>query len=608
MIDADDFTKGKNSNFLENLGINEDLEKMMENLRCEMMNEQHKTVLYMRSYFILLYSYMYPKEASLAISHNDLLDDVFYASQSSAAPIDSLSSQVLSSFLKSLYESPRKFIKSLMKSKNIGSYNFFAFSTFPALFGFFSTQELCDASTVFMITFLQESDSIELAEKLTLAILFSSYSFLNSFCHEISQHPVVESISFEYVRERFSQALKIAISNLPSHAYFTLSTLNAKHPKKVISILQTFILNALKIWKAGSSTGLLLPAKYEEYINEKEFQDMLRKIFFAKVIPTYELPSLWKRCGGTQESIVFCPADLQILVSITSYSKEAIPMWSTIENASKTLAGYRFKPFTVMFFQNVKRSIQRFKKNLFEFDTENKTEQLENYITIKLEQQHVKSFQMHVRSMFDVASSIYFKESVKRMFPNVSVCDIPRLMESYSFGSPEDFNSLNIFCSILTISESVIPSIPSSIVELFNLYVCRLMNGICEATNDYISKPFVVELMHYLPGTSDYALGDIVSAFSYVFMKIDEIIEIQDLPFEYKVLLYKFAIIVTDSHSVLRVFLLMRELFFKTDVLSNFLPKEVCQRWMTYVAIIEKIISNDKILKDSICSISFVNN
>ncbi|EAY21669.1 hypothetical protein TVAG_014360 [Trichomonas vaginalis G3] len=606
MFSADSSFNADQPDLFKNLTIKGGFDKVIDELRKKSVEDQTRTLLFIRSYYILLYFILFPKESSTAISHNDMLDDVFYASKGTASPIDTLTSQVLSGFLKAMYADPLLLINSMNKTKSVGSLNFLAFSTFPALFGFFSTQELCESAAVFMINLIQSGEDQKLIEKFVLSILFSSYSFINTFCSCIFARPISETHDESFIRNRFIHSVTTALPNLPSHVYFVLSSYNGKNPKKMLSILQNFLSLTFNIWQSGSPMGLVSTTKVSQYIESKECGDILRKLFFNKIITSYEAPSIWKRCGGTSENVVFSPVDLQILVSVTAMAKKNIPMWSTIESSAKNLGCYRFKPFTITFFQNSKRPIPRSRVDLFEIEKTEEILLLDDYITVRYEAEHIKSFQCHVKHLFDIISGIYFKETVKKMFPKVSVGDIPRLMESFCFGSPEDFNSLTIFCSILVICEGVIPSIPPSIVELFHANVIAIMDQTWQDIGDFVDYKSYTNLLHLLPTFPGMLLGDVVANLSYIFMNIDEIVDFKDTEFELKVSLYQIAIFLVDRSSVLRIFLLMRELFFKTDILSNFLPKKVCQRWMTYVAIIDKVISSDKVLKDSICSISFV--
>ena len=113
---------------------------------------QQENLLLARSYYLLIF-HLYFSESKI-LHHDDITIDILttnFDRIQGESPLDSFGTQVFLNAIKQFYNNPQVFASSLLNDQNLlNNIPIFAFSTFPALFGFFTSEDLFKQASQFL--------------------------------------------------------------------------------------------------------------------------------------------------------------------------------------------------------------------------------------------------------------------------------------------------------------------------------------------------------------------------------------------------------------------------------------------------------------------------
>lgn len=134
-----------------------------------------------------------------------------------------------------IYKAPKEF------ARNVASYIsddptfhlFFAYSTFPAIFGFFASQELCELGSIFLIELIQNTDEEFVADAFLAAFFCALPDFYNYFFSTFSENVNEFSLctSFDEFYRKFIPLIKQAMPLIPIPFIKVLNEMVKKYKK-----------------------------------------------------------------------------------------------------------------------------------------------------------------------------------------------------------------------------------------------------------------------------------------------------------------------------------------------------------------------------------------
>lgn len=322
--------------------------------------EQRKIALLGREYYHLLYKFEVLNDSSQLITFDEYTSKISLLPTYYIPNIDPLPAQVLINTLKLLFQQPRLFALSLIES-NMPEKEFisFAYMTFPALFGFFTSQDFCEPAGLLILDLIQAGGPDYMIFHLVLSFLYSSINFIESMWCQFSRICIqVSPIKPKNVHESLLTAIKSCIPLIPASIFFICRELTISEIELLFDIIfLNFLPKTFKVWVSRSALGLSFanPHLVTEYFAKNATWPNENAVCIinqiTKNVPRLpKVPNFPTICRLNSSLMIFNNRDIIAIFKAFKSMTQKIQLFDALEGIGKDLYDNGFEPFMIQFF------------------------------------------------------------------------------------------------------------------------------------------------------------------------------------------------------------------------------------------------------------------
>jgi hypothetical protein len=317
---------------------------------------QQGNVVLARSLYLLIYSRYFDDPSRRVLAPADMLGDVLLKPAGFVDAPAPMLAQILAMFVKQICQDPTVLITALASAKVPQPY--FAFAVFPALFGFFTSVEFCDAAGTFLIQSIQSEISPDLLFYLCLSFFFSAFAFCDTFwsavCRELSIRPTFKR---DEAGSALIHAICCALPLLSSPVHTLITALDRWRPQMLLTLVSRLLRISFEVWCNCTGEGATFRhgeavQNYLAGLSDGSSAD-LTSAMVGSLGESPVLPSYTGFCSMASETMIFSACDCQVLVAALRPIAAAMPMFEVLERFADEIGADRFAPFAIKFFGRI---------------------------------------------------------------------------------------------------------------------------------------------------------------------------------------------------------------------------------------------------------------
>lgn len=326
---------------------------------------QQENCLFSRSLYLLVYN-LFIDENTKLITHEDFTVDILttdYEKITNESCLSSFESQVFLNTIKQLNNSTRLFASSLITAINENKsfqYNLFSFSTFPAIFGYFSSSELYAQASLLLLDLLALGAADDLLHPMIFSFFLSMFPFTdalwNNFYIRLRDRP---SIKEDDIMESLSHAISECSPLIPAPSYLVMRELLLNRSSLLKDIIvKSYLPITFNLWYSYSNYAMSFAFGTEvlSFLDKNASNQrgmMLSSLFVIDTCRIDVIPSFTTQCRFSSEVLFFSNIDMKLFVEAFTPISSQIQLFETLQEASTKCDEYPpFMPFPISFFMN----------------------------------------------------------------------------------------------------------------------------------------------------------------------------------------------------------------------------------------------------------------
>ena len=438
----------------------------------ELQETQQKNVLYARSYYLLIYNLFIDDKGLKTITHEDFMKDIFITNIDMIDSLDSLQAQVFLNTLKKINTEPKTFAKALIDSIPNLPISFFAFSTFPSIYGFFTSIELCSQASIFILDLIKLNAPDSLLYPIVLSFLFSLSPFVDAlWTNFFLRASLKDNIFDEEIIVNLSRAINECAPLINSAVFNVINELLQKrHDLINFIITDSFIPLTYKLWCLHSNYAMgFAPGqnimKTLSKLQSSPKAPMIAALFGIHTGRIETCPSYTTVCKVSSEILFFSHIDLKVFIEAFKSIADQIELFNVLEEASNELVAYRFLPFSVAFFLS---------------DLHSSVESLH------LSSRDMKLFDVPPFEIEEPETDMIYEEAQHRIMEDPSIKDSLPIFSSESFQMYTTIKNLLLYRETIEIQENLLTLKSQKII--CDNFISSLLRMRRYAFSEYISK------------------------------------------------------------------------------------------------------------------------
>ena len=336
-------------------------------MRTKIMKEitqNHKNIVILgKNYFSLIFSIFWKIPEDMRINVQDVMKSILIEENSNIPSIDPLPTQIMINVLHSLYQQPRPFVHALIRyGMNEAEACQFSHTLFPALFNYFTSKEMCEAGSVFILELISAHADDFIIKQIICSFLFSAYSFIDviwcSFSRKYENYGYPDE---NIIHETILSSIESSTPLLTSSHYFVIRELYSYNKLLLYKIIfSIFLPNSFLLWATRSPYGLSLNSlrlvsNYFENNKTKitEKGNEILNAFIKKSNYRISLiPSYLEQCNMSCEFMIFSKNDISLFCKYFNSMSNKIVMFSELKEFINSTESSNFSPFSISFFHS----------------------------------------------------------------------------------------------------------------------------------------------------------------------------------------------------------------------------------------------------------------
>lgn len=335
---------------------------------------QQKNLLLARSYYLLIF-HLYFSENKI-MHHDDITIDILttnFDRIQGESPLDSFGTQVFLNAIKQFYNNPQVFASSLLNDQNLlNNIPIFAFSTFPALFGFFTSEDLFKQASRFLFELITLRAPDKVLIFLILSFFLSNFSFTDALWHTfyLNVSPLIQ-FKEETISDYLSKSISECSALISQSTHEVLKELLTRNSNLIATIFINYYLPiTFELWLNHSNAGMSF-SHGKEIINFfNQIKNTQRAILLSAlfVMGTGRLsttPSYFSSCAFSSEILYFSMYDIKTFVEAFKSLSAQIELYDTLVETSQKCEEAPFMTFPVTFCMSIDK-VQR-RESIFQF-------------------------------------------------------------------------------------------------------------------------------------------------------------------------------------------------------------------------------------------------
>ena len=322
--------------------------------------KQKNTVIIGRNLFHLFFHFFVKQDDTTKIPLDTLVCDVILENDDYISGIDPLPTQILINCLKMLYLQPKTFALSLIDSKlSEKEFGVVAYTTFPALFGYFTSQEYSESAGYFLLDMVTAGAPQYMVQHLVCSFLLSAYPFNDSlWCNFARKYERFAFPDTSKVHEVLIECINECVSLLPYTHFFILREIATNNIELAFKILFcTFLPMTFKIWSLRAPFALAVGKLNEvnKYFEEnKNWPSDMAVCVIASFTKNKgrinTIPSYSNKCKLPSETMIFSKKDISFFCRMFQSISSKMTMFNELEKLAEVYPNNCYEAFSLSFF------------------------------------------------------------------------------------------------------------------------------------------------------------------------------------------------------------------------------------------------------------------
>jgi hypothetical protein len=535
--------------------------------------------------------------------------------------------QVILRCLKLIRQEPEKFAKVLLANYKTIPVRFFAFTTFPALFQFFTGMESLEFAIGFVVELLTVGAPEDLVAPLFQSLLLATFPFTDAlwsnFHRRVSSKSTMDDVAaisnliasieecaplipaklIELMRRMFEHNLELSATAILQHIRITFELWHAHCPGGMsFGCGESFLefLSASKDFKNGNSATIA-------------------NCFHQchSVVPAY--PFSCELCDMSSESVVFSHGDFAAFRQAFDGAEPRPALFKAIEVNDRVS---RFTPYVLDYFPNVDRRKIGFAHRLL-FTCQNRTDtifdptlfsevksanhsigdnqqrlaDLEDYFRLAMNLRFVHDFQSSIRRYRNAA----FSEFTRHQFKRTSIR--PSQMEELArqiLRQPREDRSLVVALLPELLRIASFPDLPQTFLTRFwDLRKAYLANAWPEVIQT-AGVRYIIELVPEATRRQLTSFGEVFVLFSHLFASVRTIGDKHSYAPDEFAKLVKFVSLNSEFPGILKVFLVFDKFVLQHKFFMSTLDDKVLHDWNAFSRVMWSMLVQDQTLSQDV--------
>ena len=574
------------------------LENYSKELKEKLSSLQIENVFTGRTFFLLLYYWITDKKSD---NFKICKENIMLAKKETTEHLDSLSSQVFVKMIKNIFLKPHEFVESLNTSYKYLDANLFAYSTFPAIYGFFTTSYLTDNASSFVFELICSRLPDKFVSPIFTAFLFSAYSFSNQFWRYFSDFLFDNEVITESdILNLICVTMAITCSCIPPPLYLLLRGTKTFRPELIESSFAFFLKTTLNLWinfsmdVTGFNNSDTIEEMVSNVLSKQENVALILSSFLNEKQRIDQLPSFIGNCKFKAEWLSLSHIDLVNLSIAYKPISSHIDMFKSFEKtiqAKKTI-----DPFTPYAFNLFLKTKIYLPKEPVLFQGEYTNAKLDFMITLGFNLKKAESFQLNINDLRNVLISSYITkdlQSITRAIPPSSLH--PAVLRYVERGDPNFF----IRCVFITLFDIISPiRVSQSISNMFRQVMNETKSNVWKR-NGFISNKIIQKyLLKYFKKHGKRTYGTMfkhITGFLKTFMIINDSKKITHENDIFKIFLTSL-----NYDEILETFIFLERIAFREPLFLKNMPPSLSTEWSNLFQILWEICSQNPKLLDQL--------
>jgi hypothetical protein len=593
-----------------------------------------RNVLIARAYYLEIYLEFFRESEMVPITVHEVFTDLLINETVYLSTSSSMCAQVLLRCFRSIRTDPKIFARALLRSYKELSMYLFAFSTFPAVFQFFTSSENVDYAATFVSGLISMDAPKDLVVPLFKSLLFSSYSFTDALWTNLHRKFASKSrVNAVTAITGLCDSISCCVPLLSNSIFLVVQQFLGQEPVSCCSAVLLYLRITFELWFNHSADGMSFGCgvSFLEFLDgSKDFLVGNSVTIVGSIINCKHripvCPSNAEFGDNSSEPVVMSLCDFDLFKRAFESVEPRIPLFETVV---VTDVVSRFCPYLLDYFPVYETKRAPFKEHpvimpgnlpvitlhqdsIFEqaiginivlpsleftrytlkkaiIDAQMQMEELEDFLRLKVSLRNLRDFQRSIVRVRNYCFSRYCRKLFRDM--NAGASPIGAVAKPILSQAVEVRRLVHPFLSEL-MNFSVAPDLPP---DLNNRFRVLRANYQATAWNEILTFPGIRRVFELVPELTNRQLdsvGDIFLLFGKIFWSIRIITKHFASP-QYTQKLMKFLALNSQFDGVLKFFLFFDKFVLQTEFFTSIIAPRVVEDWNLFGKMMLSTISQD---------------
>ncbi|OHT01901.1 hypothetical protein TRFO_31195 [Tritrichomonas foetus] len=323
---------------------------------------QRGSIYYSRSFYLLTYLSFFKEGEFDHIPLSDVINDIMLDIGVLPSFPDGFTAQVFTKVLKKLHSDPKSYVEKLIAKIFTMPMNYFAFCSFPSLFGFFTTAQLTKCAGDFILELIRRERTGKVLFNFVLSFMLSSFSFIDAFWLSLHRKIGQKShMKIEEANHEMAETIKNCMPLISEPVYKAIRELTRKNKRIAIDVIYNFLAVTFKIWYNQSGEGLTFACGdvIRNALLMNNDINILRSFLYRKKGQISTIPEYFRSCGFRNIFLCFSSIDF------VYFSKCFVDNKLFLSNDYFSNTENRFWPYIIDYYPSIKVEKSKIESPLF---------------------------------------------------------------------------------------------------------------------------------------------------------------------------------------------------------------------------------------------------
>lgn len=338
------------------------ISELKSRVASDLMVAQRENLVLARAYYSLIFSVHFDDGTS--IRHCDMVKHILLPPLREPTIPDPFVAQVFLKTLKQMIATPKLFAQAITEA-NIPD-AFFAFTTFPALFGYFTTLEWCEHAAQLITDLISYGVSDNLLYHITLSFLFSCFSFTDALWVNLSERLWdMDTITDDLIQASITSSISDCVPLISGPVRIFVQAMMKTHSNVLTrAFIGGFLRMSLTNWLNFSEHGIVFSSgdvvlEYLSRIEKKSTAEFFTSLLCLDLGRIFVLPSYIRLAELPSETLVFSKCDIELMIDAFMPSSSQIPLLDALKSALERVNEEWMEPLGVSFFAPAGKDLRR---------------------------------------------------------------------------------------------------------------------------------------------------------------------------------------------------------------------------------------------------------